>query len=73
MPRYIRRGEDVRFSCKYNQGRDQIYAVNWYRVGERRKTKEFYRYVPKEAPPQKVFQLQGYHVDVSEQLKLTYI
>lgn len=68
MPRFVRRGDDVRLSCKYDQERDQIYAVNWYRVGERKKTQEFYRYVPKEAPPQKAFQLPGYQVDVSEQL-----
>lgn len=65
LPRYVRRGDDVKLTCNFNQERDQIYAVNWYRTGERKKASEFYRFVPKEAPPQKAFHLPGFVVDVS--------
>lgn len=40
-----------------------LYSVRWY-FG----TEEFYRYVPKEAPPTLVFPVSGINVDVSYKL-----
>ncbi|ODN00171.1 hypothetical protein Ocin01_06501 [Orchesella cincta] len=61
VPRYVRRGEDVQLKCNYKLEPDQqLYAVNWYKG-----TQEYYRYVPKEAPPQKAFHGPGVLVDVS--------
>lgn len=37
-----------------------LYSVRWYFEGE-----EFYRYVPKESPPARVFTVAGISVDVS--------
>lgn len=37
-----------------------LYSVRWYFEGE-----EFYRYVPKESPPMRVFPVSGILVDVS--------
>lgn len=37
-----------------------LYSVRWYF-----ETEEFYRYVPKEAPPARTFQVAGINVDVS--------
>jgi hypothetical protein len=36
-PDYIREGEDVTFTCKYDLETDMLYAVKWYRGSE-----EFY-------------------------------
>ncbi|CAL8138014.1 unnamed protein product [Orchesella dallaii] len=60
LPPFVKRGDDVKLSCNYNLERDQLYAVNWYKG-----TQEFYRYVPKEAPPQKAFHRPGVLVDIT--------
>lgn len=59
-PQAVRRGENVRFTCQFDLEGDPLYAVKWYQS-----SKEFYRYVPKEVPPTKVFHLPGVNVDVS--------
>lgn len=41
-----------------------LYSVRWYFEGE-----EFYRYVPKESPPARVFPVSGISVDVSKKLE----
>jgi len=62
MPRFVRRGSNVRLTCSYDLESDALYAVKWYH-----NDKEFYRYLPKEVPPQKAFPLPsvGIEVDVS--------
>lgn len=42
-----------------------LYSVRWYFEGE-----EFYRYVPKESPPARVFPVSGISVDVSTFLSI---
>jgi hypothetical protein len=61
LPRYVRQGLDVWLSCKYDLEKEALYAVKWYKGSE-----EFYRFLPKEVPPAKAFQLHGITVDVSK-------
>ncbi|KAG8228347.1 hypothetical protein J437_LFUL014242, partial [Ladona fulva] len=54
-------GETVRLECQYDLEGAELYAVKWYKG-----KKEFYRFLPKEDPPTKVFPLPGINVDLSE-------
>ncbi|KAG8225252.1 hypothetical protein J437_LFUL015042 [Ladona fulva] len=54
-------GESVVLECQYDLEGAELYAVKWYKG-----KKEFYRYLPKEDPPTKVFPLPGINVDLSE-------
>ncbi len=47
--------------CNYDLEADSLYAVKWYRGSE-----EFYRFLPKEAPPKQAFPINGVVVDVSK-------
>jgi len=47
--------------CNYDLETDSLYAVKWYRGSE-----EFYRFLPKEAPPKQAFPINGVVVDVSK-------
>ncbi|XP_044747313.1 uncharacterized protein LOC123308630 isoform X2 [Coccinella septempunctata] len=60
VPRAVRVGHSVTLECDYDLEGAALYSVRWYRDNN-----EFYRYVPKEAPPTRVFPLPGLHVDVS--------
>ncbi|XP_054277274.1 uncharacterized protein LOC128996162 [Macrosteles quadrilineatus] len=60
VPEAVRSGEMVRLACNYDLEGAFLYSIKWYRAEE-----EFYRYLPKEAPPTRVFPLPGIHVDVS--------
>ncbi|XP_046662909.1 uncharacterized protein LOC124355799 [Homalodisca vitripennis] len=60
IPEAVRSGEMVRLACNYDLEGAFLYSIKWYREDE-----EFYRYLPKEAPPTRVFPLPGVHVDVS--------
>nr|CAH7737595.1 unnamed protein product [Callosobruchus chinensis] len=54
-------GHTVTLYCEYDLEGTPLYSVKWYRDGD-----EFYRYVPKEEPPTRVFPLPGLRVDVSK-------
>ncbi|XP_050533322.1 uncharacterized protein LOC126901121 [Daktulosphaira vitifoliae] len=61
-PEAIRAGESLHLSCDYNLEGTPLYSIKWYFGDE-----EFYRYVPKESPPTRVFPLSGTaSVDISE-------
>ncbi|XP_046393980.1 uncharacterized protein LOC124161825 [Ischnura elegans] len=60
VPEAVRRGGIARLSCNYDLESSPLYSIKWYKDEE-----EFYRYVPKEAPPTQVFPLSGINVDVS--------
>ncbi|XP_031340523.1 uncharacterized protein LOC116168683 [Photinus pyralis] len=60
VPRAVRAGHSVTLGCDYDLEDAPLYSVKWYRG-----TDEFYRYVPKEEPPTRVFPQGGLHVDVS--------
>lgn len=60
VPRAVRVGHSATLECDYDLENASLYSVKWYRG-----TDEFYRYVPKEEPPTRVFPLPGLEVDVS--------
>lgn len=60
VPKTVREGHSVTLGCDYDLEGALLYSVKWYR-----ENREFYRYVPKEEPPTRVFPLSGLHVDVS--------
>ncbi|XP_074037290.1 uncharacterized protein [Leptinotarsa decemlineata] len=60
VPRAVRAGHSVTLGCDYDLEDAPLYSVKWYRDQG-----EFYRYVPKEEPPTRVFSLPGLHVDVA--------
>lgn len=53
-------GEAIKLECQFDTEDDQLYAVKWYKG-----KKEFYRYVPRDNPPGKVFPSSGVNVNVS--------
>lgn len=56
----VKSGGRATLRCSYDLEGASLYSIRWYRNQE-----EFYRFVPKESPPTKVFSLPGIHVDVS--------
>uniref|UniRef100_A0AAR5P6H8 Ig-like domain-containing protein n=1 Tax=Dendroctonus ponderosae TaxID=77166 RepID=A0AAR5P6H8_DENPD len=60
IPRAVRAGHSVTLGCEYDLDEAQLYSVKWYREQE-----EFFRYVPKEEPPTRVFTTSGLQVDIS--------
>lgn len=56
----IRAGETLHLECNYDLENALLYSIKWYFEND-----EFYRYVPKESPPTRVFPLRGVIVDVS--------
>lgn len=57
----VKTGERLRLGCNYELESAPLYSVKWY-FGDN----EFYRFVPKESPPTRVFPLDGFNVDVSK-------
>lgn len=60
VPEAVRIGDTVTLSCDYDLEQVALYTIKWYRYDE-----EFYRYVPKESPPSRVFPMEHITVDVS--------
>lgn len=60
VPRAVRVGHSVTLVCDYDLEEAPLYSVKWYQGNN-----EFYRYVPKEEPPTRVFPIPGLLVDVS--------
>ncbi|XP_065351107.1 uncharacterized protein LOC135946710 [Cloeon dipterum] len=61
VPPTVSVGTDVYLRCLYDLEGDSLYMLKWYCGKE-----EFYRYVPKELPPTRVFPLPGFGVDVDK-------
>jgi hypothetical protein len=59
-PGGVRVGDAIKLECQFDTEGDQLYAVKWYKG-----KKEFYRYLPKDTPPGKVFPSSGVNVNVS--------
>ncbi|ENN79473.1 hypothetical protein YQE_04117, partial [Dendroctonus ponderosae] len=58
VPRAVRVGHSVTLGCQYDLEGAALYSVKWYRDQV-----EFYRFVPKEEPPIRVFPIDGIRVD----------
>lgn len=59
-PEAVKVGDDATLTCDFDLEDVALYSIRWYRFEV-----EFYRYLPKESPPTKVFPLQYIRVDVS--------
>lgn len=68
VPRAVRVGHSVTLVCDYDLEEAPLYSVKWYQG-----TNEFYRYVPKEEPPTRVFPIPGLLVDVSLIIRYKFI
>ncbi|XP_033214459.1 uncharacterized protein LOC117171339 isoform X2 [Belonocnema kinseyi] len=60
VPTAVAENSTVNMTCLYDLGELPLYSVKWYKG-----SKEFYRYIPKELPPMKVFPQLGAKVDVN--------
>lgn len=60
VPTVVKAGTTLHLACKYELDGAPLYSVKFYQGDQ-----EFYRYVPKDAPPTKVFPLPAVQVDVS--------
>jgi hypothetical protein len=56
----VRVGDSLQLKCDYDLENAVLYSIRWYFGAE-----EFYRFVPKESPPTRVFPMDGVSVDVS--------
>lgn len=65
VPDAVRRGTTVELSCDYDLEGALLYSIKWYKDDQ-----EFFSYVPKEAPPSRVFPVPGISVDVSGKLEI---
>ncbi|KAL7299192.1 hypothetical protein TKK_0007788 [Trichogramma kaykai] len=61
LPISVKKGENAQLHCLYDTEDDPLYIVKWYKSGH-----EFYRYVPREIPPIKVFPISGMHIEESQ-------
>lgn len=66
-PEAVKVGDDVTLTCDYELEGVALYSIRWYRYEV-----EFYRYLPKESPPTKVFPVKYIQVDVSSVLYLKF-
>ncbi|XP_065203531.1 uncharacterized protein LOC135833697 [Planococcus citri] len=57
----VKAGESMRLICEYDLENALLYSIKWY-FNEN----EFYRFVPKESPPTRVFPMPGITVDMSQ-------
>lgn len=66
VPEAAKTGGSLSLSCDFSLEQEQLYSVKFYQ-GD----KEFYRYVPEESPPTRVFPIEGVTVDVSGLTRLS--
>lgn len=59
IPTHAVRNQSVKLECDFDLDGETLYSIKWYKDG-----KEFYRYVPRDAPPVQVFRQNGITVDV---------
>lgn len=57
----VRRSDNLKLECDYDLENALLYSIKWYFEDN-----EFYRFVPKESPPTRVFLVPGISVDVSK-------
>lgn len=60
VPLAAKVGEDRQLSCQYQLGSNEtLYFLRWYKDGN-----EFFRYMPKETPAQRVYNVSGVRIKV---------
>jgi len=67
VPEAVRRGSSVELACDYDLEGALLYSIKWYKDDQ-----EFFSFVPKEAPPTRVFSVPGIFVDVSRTSNLIF-
>ena len=60
IPRYIQAGDTADLICSYYLDSHNLYSVKWYKGRH-----EFYRFMPNEKPPVKIFPVKGMKINVS--------
>uniref|UniRef100_A0AAG5CV02 Ig-like domain-containing protein n=1 Tax=Anopheles atroparvus TaxID=41427 RepID=A0AAG5CV02_ANOAO len=61
VPKHAVKDRPVRLECLYDLEGETLYAVKWYKDGL-----EFYRYVPRDEPPARIFPQRGLNVKEHE-------
>uniref|UniRef100_A0A182RBL3 Ig-like domain-containing protein n=1 Tax=Anopheles funestus TaxID=62324 RepID=A0A182RBL3_ANOFN len=59
VPKHAILGQTVKLECLYDMEGEALYSVKWYKDGS-----EFYRYVPRDDPPQQTFPVEGITVNI---------
>uniref|UniRef100_A0A182YGT9 Ig-like domain-containing protein n=1 Tax=Anopheles stephensi TaxID=30069 RepID=A0A182YGT9_ANOST len=59
VPKHAAQGHSVLLECLYDMEGEALYSVKWYKDGS-----EFYRYLPRDDPPEQTFPIEGITVDV---------
>ncbi|EEB20108.1 beat protein, putative [Pediculus humanus corporis] len=59
LPPIVQVGSSANLLCLFDVEEDSLYSVQWYRGKF-----EFYRYLPDEIPPIKIFHIPGFYVDI---------
>jgi len=60
IPRYIQAGDTADLICSYYLDSHNLYSVKWYKGRH-----EFYRFMPNEKPPVKVFPVKGMMINMT--------
>lgn len=61
MPEVVEKGLDYELGCDYYLNNSEtLYALRWYKNDE-----EFFRYMPKDTPTRRVFNVRGIKINVS--------
>ena len=60
IPRYVQAGDSADLVCSYYLDSHNLYSVKWYKGRH-----EFYRFMPQESPPVRVFPVKGMKINVS--------
>ncbi|XP_050079128.1 uncharacterized protein LOC126565971 [Anopheles maculipalpis] len=59
VPKHAAQGHSAKLECLYDMEGEVLYSVKWYKDGS-----EFYRYVPRDDPPQQTFSIEGITVNL---------
>jgi len=60
IPRYIQAGDTADLICSYYLDSHNLYSVKWYKGRH-----EFYRFMPNEKPPVKIFPVKGMKINMT--------
>jgi len=60
IPRYVQAGDSADLVCSYYLDSHNLYSVKWYKGRH-----EFYRFMPQESPPVRVFPVKGMKINMT--------